>query len=417
MSRKREAKYDYSLSSRRSLDFLRLNFELTDLIVLLNTLPSQRTSKDIETLQKLTRNFNFFRQIISDYEEKTYIECLTYLKYVFFEKNKIVCKAGDNGDYFYIILQGSVKVLVPDEVGRNLTECANLVPGCAFGEFALLKNKPRSATVIATDDCHFAMLCKKDYLRILGIFEKKFDDIAIFLKALPIFSAWGLNTLVRLSYYFHPIHCKRNQKLFKEGAPADFIYIVRKGEMELSKEIIVDFPSKVVIGNFGRPLPSIKKNRSHLEGRMYIIGCGELIGYEEVLNNEVYTQTCKCYSTNAELLQISGVEFKRRIRNEESLNMLAEKTVFRKNHITSTVQMIKEIQSPKASKIHIKSNSDIKLLSDIKALNPWNSSMKTLKTGSISVMNSHRNSLSGLSSQISQLSSARSRDVLKSLWL
>ena len=416
---KSEPKYDFPLNPRKSMYFIEPDIELNDIISLLNTISSQRQSAAIKTLQKLTRNIPFFRQLIADYEEKAHLDCCMCLKYFFLEKDSCVCKAGDIGDLFYIILQGNVQVLVPDETGRSLIRCTHLMAGCAFGEFALLKNKPRSATVITTENTHFAILSKKDFLRILGNFtNKKFDDMAKFLKSLPIFSPWGLNSLARLSYYFRTVKCKRNQKLFKEGDPAEYVFIVKSGEMELSKEIIVNNPCKVVIGNFGRPLPSLKKATSHHEGRMYIVGCGEIIGDDDGLNNEVYTQSCKCYSATAEIFQISSAEFKRRIRSEESLNILAEKTAFRNNHINSSVKIMQEIKTPKNCTMHAKSTTDLKIISDIKALNPWNSSMKGVKFSSFDVNHSHRPSYSITESISSpqQLLSPKSKVILKSLW-
>ena len=189
MATKSEAKHDFPLNPRRSMYFLELSIDLPDMIFLLKTPSSQRPPNAIKALQNLSKNIPFFRQLILDYEEKAHIECCMCLKYLFSEKDKVICKLGDIGDLFYIILQGTVKVLVPDAYSRNLIECTHLMAGCAFGEFALIKNKPRSATVITTEDCHFAVLSKKDFLRILGTFtNKKFDDMGRFLKSLPLFA-------------------------------------------------------------------------------------------------------------------------------------------------------------------------------------------------------------------------------------
>lgn len=40
--------------------------------------------------------------------------------------------------------------------------------GAAFGELAILENKPRAATVVCKTDCLFASLHKTDYRNILG---------------------------------------------------------------------------------------------------------------------------------------------------------------------------------------------------------------------------------------------------------
>lgn len=398
MSSQNDGKYDFPLNPRRSMYFQDLSVDLKDILLLLNTPSSQRPPIAIRTLQNLTRNIPFFKQLINDYEERAHIECCMYLKHLFLEKNSIVCKAGDVGEYFYIILHGNVKVVAPDEGGRKFSECTILMAGCAFGEYALLKNRPRSATVVCVDDSHFAVLSKKDFIRILGTFtNRKFDEIARFLKSLPLFAGWGLNSLVRLGYYFRPIRFKRNQKVFSEGEPSEFVYIIKKGEVEMSKGIIVKTPSQVVIGNHGRPLPSVKKSQIHTSGRIAIVGFGEIIGDDDALNGEFYTKTCRCYSSNAEMLQISSFEFRKRIRSEESLSILAEKNAFRNRHQDFTVSIIQQIQSPTGRVMRTKTSQEQKFISDIKALNPWNSSMKAIRSTFPGMVLSHRPSLSLIS--------------------
>jgi CRP-like cAMP-binding protein len=267
------------------------------------------------------------------------------------DKGSIVCEAGDAGDLFYIILKGSVKVLVPDEQSRVLIESTVLLSGCAFGEFALVKNRPRTATIICAEDSHFAILSKKDFVRILGNFtNKRFDEMTEFLKKLPIFNGWSMNSLVRLSYLFKISKLKRNQRLFREGDPADCVFIVKSGEFELTKEIMIKSSPHIVIGKIGRPLITTRKQKTFLQGKLSIVSLGVMIGDDDVMNGEVYTKTCTCYSTSAEVLKISAIEFKKRIRNEESLNVLSEKNAFRTLHISSAVNMIKQIQSPKDRK-------------------------------------------------------------------
>lgn len=41
--------------------------------------------------------------------------------------------------------------------------------GMAFGELALIDNKPRSATIICEEDSHFALLDKQSFAEILSL--------------------------------------------------------------------------------------------------------------------------------------------------------------------------------------------------------------------------------------------------------
>ncbi len=69
----------------------------------------------------------------------------------------VVVLEGADGNRLYILLHGECKV-----VNRHTTPDAhvigNLTPTDVFGEMALLTGEPRSATVIATQDCKFLTL-------------------------------------------------------------------------------------------------------------------------------------------------------------------------------------------------------------------------------------------------------------------
>lgn len=417
MSRNRNR--EFSQSPRQLLYLEDSNVDLDSIISLLLTPSTQRPPSSIKSLQALTKSIPFFKQLVSDYEERAHIECCMYLKYEMIEKNSIIFHEGDQGENFYIILKGAVKVLLPESSAKSNKEFLILTAGSSFGELALIKNKPRSATIFTTEDTHFAVLSKKDFIRILGTFTNKhFDELTKFLKNLPLFAGWSFSTLVRLNYLFVLVKFKRNQKVFKEGETAEFVYIVKKGELELTKNIVIKSPKHVIFGYNGRPLKSTKNERTQLQGKFSIVGTGEFIADDDVLNGDVYTKTCTCYSTFAEVLQIPAGEFKKRIRSEDSLSILAEKHAFRQNHYNSALRIIKEIKTPKESIVKVKSEDSLKISSDIKAMNLWNQSMKGSKIFNAESFNTFRSvtQTSSPTSKSYQLKGSVLATKLKHLW-
>lgn len=89
------------------------------------------------------------------------------------------------GDTFYLITSGQVKIV---KIVGNIEKLIDVLqPGEFFGEMALLENAPRSASIIAIDDCrilefnrdNFEMLMTSNpqlALKLLHLFSKRIYD-------------------------------------------------------------------------------------------------------------------------------------------------------------------------------------------------------------------------------------------------
>lgn len=83
-----------------------------------------------------------------------------------YKKNSPFFLKDDVGIYLFIIKRGSCKVIVEHEDGRE-TILSILYPGDIFGEMSLLDGKPRSATVIAREDCSVLIITRAKFLNFL----------------------------------------------------------------------------------------------------------------------------------------------------------------------------------------------------------------------------------------------------------
>ena len=204
----------------------------------------------------------------------------------------------DPAEKFYIILEGSVNVIIEisDKKKTTMVTVAQLHSGMSFGELALLKDQPRSATILCNTDCHFAVLGKGDYMKIIGKAEMRIlDRIIDFLGEIPFFAKWGKKKLGKLTYYLDKKKFKRKQVVFKHDSQADYVYVVKSGEFEISRPMLAG------------------KNQDKNKGFMVkvaLLSKGEIFCENEVMDNRNSDCMCTCYSTEGELYRIPAENFK-----------------------------------------------------------------------------------------------------------
>jgi CRP-like cAMP-binding protein len=156
-----------------------------------------------------------------------------------------VMRQGDVGDLFYVIESGDVEVLVGGY------PVAHLGPGSGFGERALLRDSPRTATVRALTDLDLWSLGRDDFLAaITGQRPDEADEAAGPLRpydtdvlARPLAEVLGdLSQLAgvsraRLEELAGTTSIERwdaGVEVIHEGDPADSVYVLLAGRAEVT---------------------------------------------------------------------------------------------------------------------------------------------------------------------------------------
>jgi rhodanese-related sulfurtransferase len=81
---------------------------------------------------------------------------------------EVIIKQGDEGDYFYIIVQGKCAVTRETPLSREGIKLAELNVGDTFGEEALIAEAKRNATVTMVSDGVLMRLNKQDFRELMN---------------------------------------------------------------------------------------------------------------------------------------------------------------------------------------------------------------------------------------------------------
>ncbi|MEW6102388.1 MAG: Crp/Fnr family transcriptional regulator [bacterium] len=102
-----------------------------------------------------------------------------------YKKNSLFFAKNDLATYLFIVKKGSAKVIIEHEDGREVI-LSILYSRDIFGEMSLLDGRPRSATVIAKDDCEVLLIARFKFLSFLkehpGISIKILETLSLKLR-------------------------------------------------------------------------------------------------------------------------------------------------------------------------------------------------------------------------------------------
>jgi ATP-binding cassette subfamily B protein len=132
--------------------------------------------------------------LFKNFSDELLNEITPLFKTANYAENQIIISEGDKGDQFYILAHGKVAVLknqmadlavdrvtteaikdqTPDLTTNRITTLAD---GDYFGEIALFKNIPRTASVLAITPCICLTLSQSDFLNLLKEYPELKDKV------------------------------------------------------------------------------------------------------------------------------------------------------------------------------------------------------------------------------------------------
>ena len=165
-----------------------------------------------------------------------------------YRAGEAIIRQGEKGDRFYIVHQGHVEVSRRDESG--ISEVVNqLDRGGYFGELALLRDAPRTATCIATVPTELCCLTREDFDRLVRdrfAMREKLDRSvarAELLRRIPLFAEMDGSQIQLIAAEMQEEGYLAGALLIRQGEVGDKFYLIEAGRAE----VLVDCNGEVQV--------------------------------------------------------------------------------------------------------------------------------------------------------------------------
>ncbi len=157
---------------------------------------------------------------------------------VSFQKDDVVCRAGEEGDAFYVVRSGALEIW-GGEKGRELLD--TIGPSGFFGEEALILGEPRGATVKASEPTYLLMLKKDAFERFflhnpkaVGYLEEvRHRRRAAALERISLFNLISPEELAAVQKDFVEQTFRKGEAVCRAGEESNTFYIVLSGELDV----------------------------------------------------------------------------------------------------------------------------------------------------------------------------------------
>jgi len=369
---------------------------LEELVKILLKSASTRNRRELKQLYRMLMTVPFFKNLCKKMPDDLRGAILRDLRYKFVAKNSTIVQTGDQENYFYFIMRGSIYYILPltsNDKQKSVFAAQGIHTVAALATLAELKTQPNLQTEqsfhpafsmetkinledlathfsqfklvktrqdgdfhgenalqfttsslvtgVCREPCHLFTLSAASYHRIVKHFQRRTEqDNFDFLKSIPLIASWPNENIFRLIYNLNEVTLKRKQVLFDKGDPAEMIYFVRSGEIEVTKEANVkksEEEAYFVKNNKTNNNPDADKEKlvemnaiwrnQHNQAKkqtlkMALLGANQSIGEEEIFtNSEVRKSKAVVKTSTVELFSVTAAIFldcyKNQVRKSE----------------------------------------------------------------------------------------------------
>ena len=184
------------------------------------------TADEEQKIRNALQNHFLFKDIT---EELLHI-LLYELFYFTYEKDKIIYEQGDEGNFFYILAEGTIKGssvnnAKPNEINEKIYE-----PWNCFGELSLMNKYKREETLVTLSNVVIFALDGESFRDIQNAMnETKFKERYAFLNTISIFQFLDNISKHNIASKIKSKEFKANEKIITYGTIGDNLYIIKTG--------------------------------------------------------------------------------------------------------------------------------------------------------------------------------------------
>lgn len=175
---------------------------------------------------------HFFMRIL---DKRARQEIIKEMSLCSIEEGIKVFQQGLNGNYFYILKEGTMQLFIDNEFKKDI------IRGESVGELALIHSTPRSGTLVAKTPCLVWCLERKNFRKIVDVINKlNYEENKQFISSIRMLSAIDSELKSILSSNLLKQFFEAGKYVFREGDYGNSLYIVKEGEVNcMSKNKVI----------------------------------------------------------------------------------------------------------------------------------------------------------------------------------
>lgn len=161
---------------------------------------------------------------------------------------EILVREGEIGDACFVLASGQVRVLKrePSDPHSRPIEVARLGEGAVFGEFALLADRRRHATVEVVEAAELFEIPRRlaselaaTHPEVRPALEKFYRErlLSTLLTTTPLFQPLPAERRADVLAHFHPRRSNSGEAIVREGEHAGGLYLIVLGQVEITKRV------------------------------------------------------------------------------------------------------------------------------------------------------------------------------------